>query len=653
MQSKISFFNRTLFLENLRRFWPLWAVYAAVWLIAEPVLCFVRAFGRNVPLTKAELILDLRNLLLRAGSDVGLMVALIFGILFAIALFAYLMNSRAVGMFHSFPIRREGLFLTNYLSGVIIFTAAQILAVILTVLVQLAAGAPDFPTLGTAFLCSWGQMLFFYSFGVFCAVFTGQILAIPVFYGVLNVLVYGLCAMTQALAESVYFGFRAVVPGWVEWLNPVVKLENSISITPVFNETAGVVTEWTFEGLHVVLIYVLVGLILIIPAFVLYRYRASETAGDTIAVPWAKPIFLYGVAICFALTLGQGLYYLVWDELFQPEMLNFPVMAVCMILLGLVGYWGAEMLLKKSFHVFRDSWKNAVGLAVILIVLLLGVRVDILGVERYVPELDSIESISYYMKNCSGDLEDPAEIAKFLEAHQAILAEKDSLRRSNSYDETYSYGNLDLHYYLKNGQTIRREYSFRYQESDIDQAGSAMNLLAKLGTEPAVQRANLFNQRQLPERFTGGELEQVSLSGERTMPISLDAKEAQALYNALLRDIDARHVGQNLFRDSVWDKETYYNDLTLYYIVSNQSNQSYEATRPSGPKDELYRSSSVTLQFSVHCTELLNELDRLGIREKVQLMTNKEWNDYWDEQEKQTSQEERVWDEQSAIVDLQ
>ena len=46
MRSKTSYFNGALMRKNLTRFWPLWAVYAAAWLLAGPVSRFVTAFGR-------------------------------------------------------------------------------------------------------------------------------------------------------------------------------------------------------------------------------------------------------------------------------------------------------------------------------------------------------------------------------------------------------------------------------------------------------------------------------------------------------------------------------------------------------------------------------------------------------------------------------
>ena len=41
MKSGTSFFNSTLFKKNLTRYWPLWALYAIVWIYALPVRCMM------------------------------------------------------------------------------------------------------------------------------------------------------------------------------------------------------------------------------------------------------------------------------------------------------------------------------------------------------------------------------------------------------------------------------------------------------------------------------------------------------------------------------------------------------------------------------------------------------------------------------------
>lgn len=621
MRSKTSYCNGALLRKNLTRFWPLWTVYAAAWLLAGPVTRFVTAFGRYADPDTARRAGDLIRDLLNTWTDFGMLSGVIAGVLFAMALFSYLTMPRAVGMFHSFPIRREGLFLTNYLTGLLVAFGVQLVAAALEALVLLSAGAMDGAAWAAALACGLGQMLFFYSFGVLCVVFTGQILMVPVFYAVLNVLAFGLCSMVQQMGQAFYYGFRSSTPAWVVWLTPVERLSRNLRIVGVYDEVLQRSVNWHLEGLGTVAIYAAVGVALTLLALAVYRRRPSETAGDTVAVRWAKPLFLWGVALCSALFLGQGLYYLALDPMLGSWKVCFPGLLGCVVLLCLLGYWGAAMLMRKSFRVLRAVWKGAVLSATAVAALCLCVRGDVLGVEDYVPSVQEVKSMTFDINGYSsyyyGELEDPAEIQRFLDLQTAILAEKDHLRQEDeptagtmpvdsaldAGDETENQrlrASLELRYELADGTTLLRRYGLNYYEAELDQPDSAMAQLAELTADPVVQRQQLQIQKLL--RFTGGDFIQDSQG------VSLEAKEAQILYDAILKDMEAGHFGRNAFRPERWVQETYSNRLTLYYI-------------PQLDKTGEPMTDSLDLEFSVNSTELLSALEELGLTEEIPLVT--------------------------------
>lgn len=621
MRSRTSYCNSALLRKNLTRFWPLWTVYAAAWLLAGPVTRFVTAFGRYAEPDATRRAGDLIRDLLNTWTNFGTLSGVIAGVLFAMALFSYLTMPRAVGMFHSFPIRREGLFLTNYLTGLLVAFGVQIVAAALEALVLLAAGAMDGAAWAAALACGLGQMLFFYSFGVLCVVFTGQILMVPVLYAVLNMLVWGLCNMVQEMARAFYYGFRYEAPAWTTWLTPVMAFSQKLSVRSTYNETLQAVTDVRLEGLGTVAVYAVVGVVLALLALAVYRRRPSETAGDTVAVRWAKPVFLWGVAFCAALFLGQGLYYLALDPLLGTWHVSFPALLVCVVVMGLVGYWGAAMLMRKSFRVLRATWKGAVLSAAAVAALCLCVRADVLGVEDYVPPVQEVSSVTFDINGYSsyyyGQMEDPAEIQRFLDIQSAILAEKDHLRQSmdgaagtvsvedaaiesEAEEAPLLQANLNLRYEMTDGTTILRNYDLNYYEAELDQPDSAMARLAELTAEPMVQRQALQIQKLL--RFTGGDFIQGSQG------VSLSAQEAEILYGAVLKDMAAGHFGRNAFRPDRWVQETYNNHLTLYYIS--------ELDKTGEPMTD-----SLDLEFSVNSTELLSALEDLGLTEQVPLVT--------------------------------
>ena len=96
MQSKTLCFNGTLFRRNLTRFWPLWLLYAAIWLLMGPVGLFVEIYGRYARNINAEnLFNNVRSQLLDISANGGLIMGAIFGVLFAMALYSYLTTARS------------------------------------------------------------------------------------------------------------------------------------------------------------------------------------------------------------------------------------------------------------------------------------------------------------------------------------------------------------------------------------------------------------------------------------------------------------------------------------------------------------------------------------------------------------------------------
>ena len=86
MQSATSFFNRALFRKNLQRFWPLWLGYVLIWLLLLPLpLLNELADYHGVPT-----VADASYYLLQIGAYGGLVMGAVFGIFFAMAMFAYL-----------------------------------------------------------------------------------------------------------------------------------------------------------------------------------------------------------------------------------------------------------------------------------------------------------------------------------------------------------------------------------------------------------------------------------------------------------------------------------------------------------------------------------------------------------------------------------
>ena len=110
MKSKTSFFNKTVFLKNLTRFAPVIGGYTLCLVLGMMMLYQDnRDMGRTFWFAS------------RIAGNLQLMglVNLLFAPLVAMLLFGDLYNSRMCNALHAMPVRRETLFLTNVVSGLL------------------------------------------------------------------------------------------------------------------------------------------------------------------------------------------------------------------------------------------------------------------------------------------------------------------------------------------------------------------------------------------------------------------------------------------------------------------------------------------------------------------------------------------------------
>ncbi|MCD7712838.1 MAG: hypothetical protein LUJ25_09110 [Firmicutes bacterium] len=103
MLSKTSCFNKTMFFKNVRRFWPLWALYLAVWIFALP-LTFLGYDGYQ----PGSIYSILTREILQWATIGGTIIGAIFGLFAAMAVFGFLYNARATHGMACLPVRREG-----------------------------------------------------------------------------------------------------------------------------------------------------------------------------------------------------------------------------------------------------------------------------------------------------------------------------------------------------------------------------------------------------------------------------------------------------------------------------------------------------------------------------------------------------------------
>ena len=117
MQSMTLSSDRALMRADWRRFWPLFFGYAAVWLCALPLGLWSQRSWAYYDTDRYSALENVSDYL-GGCTAASTIVSAFFGVLLAMALFAYLMNSRSVGLMHSLPVTRGRQFYAHFFVGV-------------------------------------------------------------------------------------------------------------------------------------------------------------------------------------------------------------------------------------------------------------------------------------------------------------------------------------------------------------------------------------------------------------------------------------------------------------------------------------------------------------------------------------------------------
>lgn len=595
MQFGTSYFNKTLFAKHFARFWPIWGLYGLIWTVCLPL--GILAGSRSGWMAADARVLPLNYLDTTGWFSAATLLAAVFGLLAAMAVFSYLYSARSVSLFHALPLRREGLFLTSYLAGLGFLILPNLAVFLLALAAEAACGAVVFSSLFTWLVVSSLLGLFFYSFAVFCAMFTGHILALPAFYVVLNGLAAGLAVLFGQMAHEFLFGFdgAAWLSGIATWLSPILCLSACHVVIPTVMDAAGTgradYASAYFTGLGYVALYALVGVVLAALALAVYRRRQLETAGDVVSVSWVRPVFKYGVAFCAAVALGETLY-----SRFSALLPRGAWGLLLMLLLwGAAGYFVAEMLLRKKFWVFRGSWKGCVVLLCCLTAAMCLMEFDVTGFERRVPDPARVQSVSldagstapYDDANGQGLLLDgPEDIAAVTELHRAIVARKAAIEGAEA---DYTYEQLDsglevetsgqawvqLRYTLTDGSVVTRSYRIPLTQEALDDPDTPAARLDALLNAPGQAEKAYFGAMAEGDYLISAVVTQPHYDEEGAYYYDekpVDSAGLEELWNAVQADLADGSLGRRyLLENQARLENCYVNDLVLTFRRAGQA----------------------------------------------------------------------------------
>ena len=388
MKSRTLSCEQTVLVKDITRFAPSWILYS-IFLLLMFMVC-----NQNGG--------DWWTASYLAGTGRYLaIINIIYGLINAQLLFGDLFQSRMTNALHALPLRREAWFGFHLLAG-LLFALIPNLLFMLGMLLA-CPGVPSLP--GLWFATAMGQYLFFFGLAIFCMICVGSRFAGVIVYGLVNFGSLLVLWMMEELYVPLLPSVRLVENNFLRFC-PVVWATMNPPYTYNIGKMEQIVTVYP-EGMTYLGILAALGLVLLVLGLLLYRVRQLESAGDFLAVPWLKPVFL----VMYSLMLGVGCQWIL-GALTGTDW-------VYLIIGILIGYFTGQMLLMRTTRILTK--KTFLGLAVLLGGLGLSLWItwlDPLGVKAWVPEPEQVSKVSLNYE----DTDDPEMIEQIVALHQDLVS---------------------------------------------------------------------------------------------------------------------------------------------------------------------------------------------------------------------------------------
>lgn len=618
MKSKTSFFNKAIFKKNITLYWPIWTCYL-LYLVVKLCGGLWSGLRQTDEHTKAR---EMVVLVQSVSLDIDIWVIAAMVVVTGMALFSYLFAAKSANMIHALPVTRKELFFTNVVSGLSFLWIPELLTFLLSVFVCLANGISLVQYLGMWVLSVMGISLFLFSLVVFCSMFTGQILALPVYFFVLNFLGQGIATLVRNTLSFLGYGISSAsiqsIP-LLQPLSPIQYLLDHVSFSTVshYDEIGDqVVTGVTYRGGVVIFAYAMAAFVVLGLSYYGYRKRALECAGDLLAFDWIKPVFRWGVGLCVA----YGCTLLIANFLDSVFVwVSAPLFFAMVLLLALLAFLIADMFVQKNFHIIKKARvKECVAFLAFAAVSFAGVYFCSQRLQNYIPNQDSIEA-AYVEMNYPVEFEE-AEVQTALDLQKKILS------RGNEYKKNAlgtSSSQVSFTYHLKDGRTLSRQYKIPYE---MDMGTELINEVYGYETQQVnflkyefgcdYDKITQFNNSQL-EYYDGI---------DNYVNKGMSEENAQKLYQAVVADAGEGTIQKyNTYNYAAEEASQGYATAAInfsylhstedwqdiYQRLNGTAKVEYHSNGESGMEGFAY------IQFGSDCTNILNTLVEMGMIDSI------------------------------------
>ena len=431
-------------------------------------------------------------------------------------IFSYLHKKKRDHFFQSLPVKRDSLFLSSLVSGLLVYVLPWLVVTALSAPV-LFFTATEFPfALGMYLQALLLQLVLYlasYSISLLAAVLCGR----RFFAVFLMILLHSLLPMLESY-------FVLILRDNLYGLSMGQRTFTDISfayLIELFCYNYNAPFPWGVLGIYAGFSLLLIGL-----SFFLHRKRREEYVGQNLVFPslllWAQTL----VALFIAYT-GAELF--VDFEILPVKDENFAYLCLFLFPFALIL---SRMLLLRSRKVFR---KKAIlqyaALTLCFSAVVLSCRFDLLGIVRKVPEAEDVQRLRIELNDLCFIAEEREDIEDFLPIHRMLIENRHDLIYTPA---PYGYSLDDVRTlkltYEREGMDLVRTYSLVYFNARYDFVLDALETYF-MENDRSVKYILQLQKETEYATFTQGSEDLIFAR------FTLSSTQTEALFQALIQDM--------------------------------------------------------------------------------------------------------------------
>ena len=370
-------------------------------------------------------------------NPIVLLTIFVLPVLVSILLFKYTNEEKSSSFIHGLPISKRKLYITNILTGIVMYVIPFLINLIIILLLNLGEMGKY---LQFADIMKWFGVCMLYNTIFFAfATFIGTFCASKISHGILTyILMYapiGGLAIASIIMESALFGFKGLSNNLEEFRGwPFIKIIED------FREMGSYYLSQTIKfETSTIIIYIASIIVMLVLGYFIYKKRKLEITKEFIAFKGIRSFVKY-----VATFLVNLLSYMYFCDVFEE---NKIVTLLASFIITLIAYLIIEMILKKTYKVF----KSIIGFIVYAVLVTIGfviLNTGAFGYETRIPKAEDVQEVSFSVENETINFKEKQNIENVIDFQQKLINEKKK-----------GYTEYTLEYKLKDGKKITRKYA--------------------------------------------------------------------------------------------------------------------------------------------------------------------------------------------------